>query len=195
MLNIKINNVDVVLTNIKNISEKVEAEIGKELNAFGLSTVADAKRFAPVDEGVLRNSIGFKKEKLKVTITVNVNYAAYLEFGTRRFAAAYVSSLPQDWQTFAATFKGKGGGTMDEFIMRIFEWVKRKGIGATYNVQTHRRDKQGKQTADTTDYATAYAITMHILRNGIRPHPFLYPAYEKNRVELITNIKNALNAK
>jgi len=192
MLTVKINNLDVTLTNIKNISKEVETKVENELNAFGLATVADAKRNAPVDEGLLRNSIGFKKEKLKVTITVGVNYAAYLEFGTRKFAAAYVSSLPQDWQTFAKEFKGKGGGNMDEFIQRIMEWVQRKGIGA-------QKTKSGNNSKSNDSLAAmqqaAYAIALNILQNGIRPHPYLYPAYEKNRIELIANIKSALNAK
>jgi len=202
MLNITVNNLDVVLTNIKNASEQIQAKIDNELNAFGLGTVADAKRFAPVDEGVLRNSISLKKEKLKVTVTVGVNYAAYLEFGTRKFAASYVSSLPQDWQTFANGFKGKGGGDMEEFIKRLVEWVKRKGIAGVYSVKSRKRmgtvvknigtTKQGQ---DLEDYEAAYGIALHIIRNGIRPHPFLYPAYEKNRVELIANLKSALDAK
>lgn len=190
-LEIKINNLDVVLKNLEAITPQVKAVINRELNSFGLNTVNDAKRFAPADEGTLRGKIFYKKEDLKVTVTVGVNYAAYLEFGTRKFAAAYVSSLPADWQTFAAKFKGPGGGTFEELVMRITEWVKRKGIGHTFNVATHRRDRIGKQTAAVTDYATAYEIAHYIMIVGIRPHPYLYPAYDKNRKVLIDNLKAA----
>lgn len=189
---IKINNLDLVLKNIKGITVQVQDRLNKELDSFGLNTVNDAKRLAPDDEGILKGSISYKKDNLRVTITVGVNYAAFLEFGTRKFAAAYVSSLPPDWQTFAATFKGKGGGSFEELVMRITEWVKRKGIGKTFNVATHRRDKIGKQTAAVTDYATAYEIAHYILITGIRPQPFLFPAYEKNRIVLVANLKAAL---
>jgi HK97 gp10 family phage protein len=187
-------NTSEVIKNITIAKSKVNSAIQKELNAFGKSTVNDAKRMAPVDEGTLRNSIGFVKEDLKVTITVNVDYAAYIEFGTKRFAAAYVSTLPAEWQDFASQFKGAAGkGSVEEFILRIMEWVKRKGIGKTYDIKTRRAVRVGRQTAAQTAEADAYTIAIHILRNGIRPHPFLFPAFEKNKIELIKNIKEALS--
>ncbi len=201
MLKIKINNVDVVLNNIRNVNAQVKGSLQKELNSFGLNTVNDAKRFAPVDEGTLRNAISFKKEDLKVTITVNVNYAAYLEFGTRRFAAEQVAKLPPDWKTFAATFKGKGGGDMEEFIQRLVKWVQRKNIAGVYSVKSRQRKgtvvkNQGsvKSRQALEDYEAAYGIALHIIRNGIRARPFLYPAYQKNIQPLIDNIKASLKA-
>jgi len=127
---------------------------------------------------------------MSLSITVAANYAAYMEFGTRKFAAAYVSTLPQDWKAYAATFKGSGGGTFDEFIMRLMAWVKRKGIGETFDIKTRRRVRQGKQSAATTREADAYAIALHILRHGIRPHPFLYPAVKAHTPGLIKDIQN-----
>ncbi len=167
-----------------------------------MNTVSDAKRFAPADEGTLRGKISYKKEDLKVTVTVGVNYAAYLEFGTRKFAAAWVSSLPADWQTFAAKFKGPAGGTFEELVMRLTEWVHRKGLGSgkagksigvagTYSVKSGRRTGN-KATQASQDKSAAYAIARSIMIKGIKPHPFLYPAYEKNRIELVNNLKAAL---
>ena len=192
MFKTKVIGTQTVLSAIKSSKDKAEKIIADELNAFGLKTVNDAKRNAPVDEGALRNSIGYTKDRTSVTITVNVDYAAYLEFGTRSFAQAYVSSLPTEWQTFASQFKGGGGGSFEEFVMRITQWVKRKGIGATYNIQTRRRDRVGKQTAAQTAEADAYAIALYIIRKGIRPHPYLIPAVEKNRIELIKQLKAQL---
>lgn len=201
-LKIKLNNLDVVLSNLRGINEKARGVIQKELDSFGLNTVNDAKRFAPVDEGTLRGKIFYKKEKLKVTVTVGVNYGALLEFGTRKFAAAYVASLPPDWQTFAATFKGPGGGSFEEMVMRLTEWVHRKGLGSgksgkpigvtgTYSVKTGRRTGGKAKQADENK-AAAYAIARAIMIKGIRPHPYLFPAYEKNRIILINNLKAAL---
>jgi HK97 gp10 family phage protein len=151
------------------IKSDVSAIVADELNAFGIETVAMAKTLAPVDEGFLGNSIKFEKKGLSVEIIVAANYAAYLEFGTRAFAAAYVSSLPAEWQEFAAQFKG-GGGSFEDFFMNIIEWVKRKWI----------------------EPAAAYPIAKKILRFGIRARPFLYPAIEVNKKILIDNLKAVL---
>lgn len=181
---IDIKNFKNVTDNLGKVIKNAEEKVNKELHAFGVGVVADAKRNVPVDEGILRNSINYKQEGLIVTINVSANYAAYLEFGTRKFAAKYVASLPPDWQTFAAQFKGGGGGSFEDLVMRITEWVMRKKIGATYNVKTKRRDRVGKQSAATTARADAYAIALHIVRNGIMPQPYLRPAVDKNLIEL-----------
>jgi len=150
----------------KGISETMVSE----LNRWAVLTVNDAKQMAPVDEGFLRNSISpvlAAPGNLKAFVVVSANYAAYIEFGTRSFAAAYVSSLPADWQQYAATFRGSTGGTYQDFIIRLMGWMKRKGI----------------------DEDAAYVIAKKILRTGIRPHPFLFPAVQKNTIELKNRLK------
>ena len=184
---------------LNNLEEKVKKIVDDELNAFGLETVSMAKTLAPVDEGFLRNSITFEKQPLSVEIVVAANYAAYLEFGTRGFASAYVSTLPPDWQAFAAQFKGGGGGSFQEFVMRLTEWVHRKGLGAggpgkpigvtgTYSIKTGKRTGN-KATQANEDKSAAYRIALSILRKGIRARPFLFPAVEKNKEILINNLK------
>jgi HK97 gp10 family phage protein len=186
-------NVKEAVGNIRKAGVEARRVVNNELEAFARGTVADAKKNAPVDEGELRSAIGFNSIPSGFEITVNADYAAYVEFGTKRFAAQYVNSLPPDWQTFAAQFKGKGGGDFEQFVERIYQWVRRKKIGATYDIKTRRRVRQGRQSAETTDRATAYAIAKIIAINGSRPQPFLYPAFEKNRVEFIRNLKRNLN--
>lgn len=184
------------------ITADVKAIVDDELEAFGINTVAMAKQLAPVDEDHLRGLIHFEKRSLEVEVIVPVNYAAYLEFGTRAFAAAYVSSLPVEWQEFAAQFKGGGGGSFQEFVMRLTEWVHRKGLGAggpgkpigvtgTYSVKTGKRTGN-KVTQESEDKSAAYRIALSILRKGIRPHPFLYPSVEVNKKILIDNLKAVL---
>lgn len=178
---------------IKNKTKRLMDDIRDEISAFGEETVNDAKRLAPVDEGHLRNSIAavysVGQKGFEVEIVVATDYAAYIEFGTKGFAQKYVATLPTEWQQFAAKYKGGGGGSFDELVMRLTRWVRMKGIGATYNVQTRKRDRIGKQSAKTTMEADAYAIALHIVRHGVRQHPFLYPAVEKNRIKLLNNLK------
>jgi HK97 gp10 family phage protein len=150
---------------------------------FGTRVETEAKRNAPADEGKLRSSINstFDPRKFTVKITVATDYAAYQEFGTRKFAAAYVGTLPQEWRTYAATFKGKTGGSMDEFIQSIMAWVNRKGIGADItksgNVSSSASSLDKQQQA-------AYWIAINILQNGIKPKKFLYEAVKDNLPKL-----------
>jgi len=194
---IEVTNLKELQGKMQKMSEDAQRKLKDEMNRFADNTVTEAKRLAPVDEGLLRNSISANKvtaisKNMVVEVIVAADYAAYVEFGTRKFAAAYVATLPPEWQEFAAKYKGKGGGTFEEFVMRLARWVKRKGIGATYDIKTRRRDRVGKQSAKTTMEADAYAIALHIMRNGIKPHPFLYPAVENNKKIFIDNIKKEL---
>jgi len=183
-----------ITADVKAIFESRAGKITKEIEGlvdeFGLNTVSSAKRRAPVDKGLLRSLISYENavtnKTISVDITVATNYAAYIEFGTRKFAAEYVSTLPNEWKEFAAKFQGKGGGSYDEFIMRLVEWVQRKGIGGSTTKSGNVSKSASSQAAMKQ---AAYAIALHILRNGIRPHPFLYPAIEENRLKLLENIK------
>lgn len=187
-LNIKIKGLDTALAELS--VEKLNAKVNKALYKFGQNVDREAKQLAPVDEGGLRQSIFYKVEGATVKVGATKDYAAYVEFGTRKFAAAYVATLPSNWQQFAASFKGPGGGSFEEFVMRLTRWVLAKGIGETYSVSTRRRDRVGKQSAQTTAEADAYAIALHILRNGIRAQPFLYPAVRDNTPILIKDIES-----
>jgi len=150
--------------------KSMEADIQLALNDFGFRVVKEAKTLTPKDEGYLARSINSEPSKLSITISANTDYAAYIEFGTRKFAAAYVSILPPDWQAFASQFKGSSPGSFVDFIKRIMAWVKRKGIPET----------------------AAYPIALKILRDGIKPSPFLFPAYEHQRPLLIKDLEALL---
>ncbi len=177
--------------------KKFERDITDELIDFGNNVVRDAKQNVEdngtTDRGDLVNKIGSESTKpLTVTIFVNIFYAAFIEFGTRKFAAAYVSRLPADWQAFAAQYKGSGGGgTFAEFIIKITEWVKRKGFAAEL---TKSGNISKSKSSEAAQDQAAYLIAMSILRNGIKAQPYLYPAFEKNVPLLIERLKKLLNA-
>lgn len=204
-LNLQIKNLDQVMAEIKAYPQDIEKIINNEFKVFGINTASDAQRLAPVNEGRLRESISSTTENLAVSISVNVDYAAFIEFGTKSFAQAYVSSLPPDWQTFAAEYKGtSSGGSFHDLVMRITEWVRHKGLGSgyqapigitgTYSVKTRKRTGS-KKTQEQQDKQAAYLIARKIIRYGIPPQPYLFPAFETNAVKLIDNLKNELNAK
>lgn len=169
--------------NVKKFEQVVEGEI----HTFGLNVEQDAKQLCPVDEGYLKGSVFQDPKTLGVEVGVRANYAAYVEFGTRKFATAYVSTLPSDWQAYASQFKGKGGGSMDEFIQSIMAWVLRKGIGGG---RTTGGNLSRSRSSDDAMQQAAYNIALYILRNGIKAQPFFYPAFEKNKIKLIKRLNN-----
>lgn len=168
---------------------KFRDDIQNAFDAFGQSVVTSAKLKAPVDEGGLKNSINATPGNLSITIGVNKDYAAYVEFGTRKFAASYVSSLPTDWKTFAAQFKGKTGGSFMSFFYVILKWVQRKGIAAH---KTKSGGRSNSKASIQAEYSAAYFIALKIIREGIKPHPFLYPAFNEHQPQLIKDLENLL---
>jgi hypothetical protein len=165
----------------------------QELNKWAAEVTTIAKQKAPVNNGKLRQSISAdyaSKTDMTAKVSVLVNYAAYVEFGTRSYAGNYVNSLPNDWQTYASQFKGKGaGGTMDEFLLAIMEWVKDKGLAGTYSVKTQRRTGSKGASRNFEDAQVAYPIALAILRKGIKPHPYLYPAFNEASQNLKERLK------
>ena len=154
MAGIELKGLDKVLKMI-DIKAK-EPDVQLILNDFGQRVVKDAKETASLnkDTGVMGGAINTTPGKLSVTIDVRVDYAAYQEFGTRKFAAQYVGALPAEYKQFAAQFKGGGSGSFQELVMRLVRWCKAKGI----------------------EESAAYPIAKKILIEGIPAQPFLIPA-------------------
>lgn len=167
--------------------KKYEPQIQQCFDRFGLSVELKAKQLAPVDEGHLKGSIFQQPGRLSSTVGASVNYAAYLEFGTRQYAAAYVGGLPAQWQELAQSKKGGTSGTFEQFVLRLTAWVHRKGITGIFSVKTRKRigtkDIQEKQ-----DMQAAYLIARKILKNGIKPQPFLYPAFNISKEKLLKEL-------
>jgi len=190
---IKIKGLDEVIAKFDKIAQETADEVNASLDGFGGAVVKNAKLLVSTnssDEGGLLGSIDSTVNSLSVTITSNRNYAAYIEFGTRKFAASYISSLPSEWQAYAGTFRGdKTGdsGDFNDFVQAIMAWAQRKGIGAL-------KTKSGRNSQSAASYDSmqqaAYWIALNILQNGIRPKPFLYPSIVRELPKLEKRIEN-----
>jgi len=170
-MELQVKGLDALIRKMDRLASDVQKEVQAELNAWADDTAAMAKSIVSQkssDEGLLLRSISPKYGQFSASVVASAKYAAYIEFGTRKFAAAYVSSLPADWQTYAATFKGKTGGTFEQFLLSIKAWAARKGI---------------------TDKGHIYFIIKQILRDGIPAKPFLYPSVNKTLPELKKNLR------
>jgi HK97 gp10 family phage protein len=81
----------------------------KALNKIGAYVEGQAKLRTPVDTGHLRRSIFFKTESDKVTIGTNVEYAIYVEKGTKNMQAhPYLTpAVEENIKTLSEIAKGE----------------------------------------------------------------------------------------
>jgi len=158
---------------LNKLSTALKEDVGNEINASALKIENQAKRLAPVNLGQLRGSINTDRiNELTYSIAANASYAPYVEFGT-----GPQISVPADFASYSQQFKGKSGGKFKDMVEALTLWVKRKGVG------------NGKN-----DKGLAYVIALSILKKGMRPQPFLIPAYEMEKPKLIQRLNQLLNA-
>jgi len=142
--------------------------------------VVSAKRKAPDNFGKLRQSIGRepKKEGFQQVIFANGSniapYAPFLEFGTKMYV-----KVPIELQSEAIKFKGYKSGSFDDFLDSIKIWVEKKGFASTYSIKTRNKTSSVDSRANVD--RAAYMIAMSILKRGIKPRPYLWPAFVEER--------------
>jgi HK97 gp10 family phage protein len=185
----KIKGVSSVVRGLATFGQK-----GKQLTANVVQSVAlemnkEAKSNAPVNMGKLKQSIINKVENdgLRVRVEVGVPYGAFIEFGT-----GVKVKVPMELQAEAMKFKGAKGGSFADFIESLIDWVKSKRLTGTYSVKTRKRTGN-KRDRLKEDANVAFLIAMSILKKGIEPQPYLYPAWVKYRAELKPRLAAALN--
>lgn len=178
-ITIDIKGMSEALNKFDKYGKLVQAEIKDEVNASALKIQLDAKKLAPVNLGMLRNSIylveqSISQHKFLYTVGAGAKYAPYIEFGTGGKV-----SIPTGYESYASSFKAKTGGTFKEMLKALIMWVEKKGIAS------------GKQSK-----SVAYMIAISILRKGLRPQPFLIPAFEQEKPKLKLRIEKTIkNAK
>lgn len=158
------------------LTKMLPDKVSDVLNANALEIEGKAKRAAPADRGAagLSGSISADiTNSLTKHITVGAPYAAYMEFGTGVYAAQYVSSLPADFKTYAATFRGSKKASIKGLLFILMDWFKRQGI----------KDKQHQ-----------YFIAKNIFINGVHPHPFLIPSLISQLPQLNRDMTALLNS-
>jgi putative transposon-encoded protein len=73
-----------------------------------------------------------------------------MEFGTGGKV-----DVPEEWHDLAMSFKGKSTGSYEDGLRHIREWLKKQG-------------------GDPEDAEWVFYL---ILKNGLEPRPFMYPAF------------------
>ena len=158
-----VKGINETIKELRKFGKDAEILIDAETEAIAEGIVTNAKDLAPKDNGKLSQNISFyKAKKLQRTIAVNVPYAAYIEFGTGTKV-----KVPTEFQEIANQFKNvTSKGTFEDGLEAITIWCRRKGI----------------------DEKMAKWIFLTILKAGINPHPFLYPAYIKGKKDYLNNL-------
>lgn len=161
-----IQGVRQTISRLRSFGENATQGIKRETEAIAFQIEGDAKRYAPVNFGKLRQSIS--KEKItdeKYKITVNEFYGGYIEFGT----GAKIN-IPAEFKNMAESFRGQRRGYFQDGLESIKVWCRSKGIPEE----------------------AAYPIFAKILGAGINPQPFLYPAWIKGKADYLKNLKELL---
>lgn len=165
MFRIKTTGIDELLRKLEKAPEKVQKEVNGVFENTAKGFVQRAQRAAPKDTGFLTGEIAFRKEKeMRFNIFSASRYAGFLEFGTRRNFKA----IP-GFEKEAAELRNISGGTAEDALQNITEWVKRKGI----RFERADKTKSGKQRQLTIEQ-TAWIIWHFININGIKPQPYFF---------------------
>lgn len=86
--------------NSKEFLKELESRIPAALEECGLAAEGYAKRLCPVDTGRLRNSITHAVDDDTAYVGTNVEYAAYVELGTKKMKAQpYIMPAVVDHQS------------------------------------------------------------------------------------------------
>ena len=189
MLKANVIGLDSYLKRLQTAKKTVQAEVSGEIGDAALKFRDDAARTAVAnggDRGTLAKSISAQQNNLfNWTVAVGATYGAFVEFGTKGKAR-----VPAGFEDVAARFKGfKGNG--GKLYDAIYQWVKRKGLTATYSVKTQRRTKSKGE--DKRTQQIAFLIARSIYRYGITPKPFFYMQVTPVRNQLFERIKAIMN--
>ena len=190
MLKANVIGLDSYLKRLQTAKKTVQAEVSGEIGDAAFKFRDDAARTAVAnggDRGTLAKSISAQQNNLfNWTVAVGATYGAFVEFGTKGKAR-----VPAGFEDVAARFKGfKGNG--GKLYDAIYQWVKRKGLTATYSVKTQRRSKFTKSEEKRTQQI-AFLIARSIYRYGITPKPFFYMQVTPVRNQLFERIKVIMN--
>lgn len=160
-----------VIVDLDKVAKDKLKLVSLELKSTADDAVMLAKSAAPVNESLLRNSISRKDEsEFSRVISANTKYAAFMEFGTKTLV-----SIPPGAEEIAAEARKIKGGTIEEMERSIRRWVKLKGLAGTYSVKTRRRTG-GRAVQKRQDDQLVFLIMRKILKIGVKPQPFFYPA-------------------
>lgn len=190
MFTLKVQGITQFQKKLKDLPAKVQKEVAGEIEDSARKINAKQVRLVPVDEGGLKQSIGYRKaQPLQYEIFASKHYAPFREFGTKSR-----KQIPPELQDYAKQFNLKGPNIgFDAFFQIILDWVHRKGIAGRFSVKTRRRlGNKNQQLAE--DYDVAWPIALSILRKGTHPQPFFFKPFFDERKALVERVQKIIDS-
>lgn len=168
-------------------SDTMKKEIDAELRDGAQVIARNAQRDAPKNYGRLANSISVSKEQpLQYDVVSPVEYAAYMEWGTKKQA-----KVPAKYAAYAAQFKGLKTGSAEEALYAIKQWVQRTGRRVESAAVYKSGKKKGRNKMLTVE-ESAYYIFHIIMIFGLKPRPYFFKNYETQEPIIIKNVEQVL---
>jgi HK97 gp10 family phage protein len=170
-MSIKVQGLDEAIKALSKYNEEVARDTAKAMNTSMIAVQKKAKLSVrgngTSNTGRLLSSIktvqANKKDLVAITYS-DVNYAPYVEFGTKTKV-----EVPNGLESYAAQFRGNGG-SFEQLEQNISAWARNRGIPQE-NVKF---------------------IAMKIAQFGVKAQPFLFPAWESERPKFEKAIKELL---
>jgi HK97 gp10 family phage protein len=156
-MNIKIKGLEETIKFYGSLNQNAKAAMKIEITDMANKVKSEMQADAPVDVARLKNAISYEQADLKVTFAAKTFYAPYMEFGTKK--KVHVPS----WvgSDYAAKYKGPAPVQTDS-KKAIAQWASKKGV---------------------QDWK---AVWWHIMKNGVKPHPFFFTTKNgQNRLQII----------
>jgi hypothetical protein len=166
MLKVRVVGQQGLISRLKRASEQTKKAVITEYAITAKLIESDAKRATPVNLGRLRAANYSRGTNTGAVVGNNALYAPFIEFGTKGKV-----KVPRGYEALAAPYRGfKGNGGLQGFLDSLTLWAKRKGI----------------------DENAVFPIMRAILKNGIKPQPFLIPALKKHVPELRKKVRQII---
>lgn len=115
-MDVDVSELNSLAVDLARVPSRVQQKAPLVVRKVAADIERDAKLFAPVDTGFLRNSIGVDHpEPLEAVIGPTAEYAPYLEFGTSRMAphAFMGPALDRHSGEFVAAFERLAEQSLD----------------------------------------------------------------------------------
>lgn len=107
-----VRGLNTTIQRLRKMDARIQQEVKEEIFDTGQQIAAEATSRAP--KSIVVNSES-RRSGYAVAIKANAGkLAAYVEFGTGLSAAAYVPTLPKEWQSLAMLYYVNGEGKMQK---------------------------------------------------------------------------------
>lgn len=151
MKQIAVKGLDKLVRQFEAFGEDAKKMATAELEDGAREIAEVAKKNAPANIGKLRQGIQFVRvNPLRFEVISNESYSGYVEFGTGQKVF-----IPADMKEVAQAIKNNPKQDRGNALESIRDWCRQKGI----------------------DERAAWPILMSILDEGLRPRPFMFPAF------------------